>query len=92
MQFILTTKNTKVSGITIEIDDFKKVDLDISIDKGENLKYDGGNEVVLYDKSWNRIKSIPVDPEKLNISSGDHKIKVDCTFSAKEEASLKLGN
>jgi len=90
MQFILTTKNSKVSGITIEIDDFKKVELDISIDKGENLKYDGGNEVVLYDKSWNRIKSIPVDPEKLNITNGDHKIKVDCTFSDKEEASLKL--
>ena len=90
MQFILTTKNSRVSGISIELDDFKKIDLDISIDKGENLKYDGGNEVVLYDKSWNRIKSIPIDPEKLNISSGDHKIKVDCIFSAKEEASLKL--
>tara|TARA_R110000868_G_scaffold132180_1_gene342760 strand:+ start:45560 stop:47992 length:2433 start_codon:yes stop_codon:yes gene_type:complete len=90
MQFILTTKNTKVSAINIEIDDFKKVELDISIDKGENLKYDGGNQVVLYDKSWNIIRSIPVDPEKLNISSGDHKIKVDCIFSANEEASLKL--
>jgi len=90
MQFILTTKNTKVSGITIEIDDFKKIDLDISIDKGENLKYDGGNEAVLYDKSWNRIKSIQVDSEILAIGSGDHKIKVNCTFSAKEEASLKL--
>ena len=90
MQFILTTKNTTVSGISIEIDDFKKTDLDISIQKGENLKYDGGTEVVLYDKSWNRIKSIQVDPEKLMVSSGDHKIKVDCNFSAKEEASLKL--
>ncbi|MCM4153676.1 hypothetical protein DHD05_18955 [Arenibacter sp. N53] len=90
MQFILTTKNTKVSGISIELDDFKKIDLDITIDKGENLKYDGGNEVVLYDKSWNRVKSILIDPEKLKISSGDHKIKVDCIFSAKEEASLKL--
>ncbi|MCK0192538.1 hypothetical protein [Arenibacter sp. F20364] len=90
MQFILTTKNTSVSGISIEIDDFKKIDLDISIDKGENLKYDGGNEVVLYDKSWNRIKSISIDPEKLVVNTGDHKIKVDCTFSAIEEASLKL--
>ena len=66
------------------------MNLDISIQKGENLKYDGGTEVVLYDKSWNRIKSIQVDPEKLMVSSGDHKIKVDCNFSAKEEASLKL--
>ena len=90
LQFILTTKNSTVSQITIEIDDFKTVELDISINKGENLKYDGGNEVVLYDKSWNRIKGIPMDPGKLNVSSGDHKIKVHCTFSAKEEASLKL--
>ncbi len=90
LQFILTTKNTTVSGISIEIDDFKKIELDISIQKGENLKYNGGTEVVLYDKSWNRIKSIPVDSEKFMVSTGDHKIKVDCTFSAKEEASLKL--
>jgi hypothetical protein len=90
IQFILTTKNTTVSGISIEIDDFKKIDLDISIDSGENLKYDGGHEALLYDKSWNRIKSIPIDPEKLIVSSGAHRIKVDCTFSAEEEASLKL--
>lgn len=90
MQFILTTKNTTVSGISIEIDDFKKIELDISLGKGENLKYNGGSEVVLYDKSWNRIKGIPIDPEKLFVGSGDHKIKVDCNFSDKEEASLKL--
>ena len=90
LQFILTTKNTTASRISIEIDDFKKIELDISIQKGENLKYNGGTEVVLYDKSWNRIKSIQVDPEKFMVSTGDHKIKVDCTFSAKEEAGLKL--
>jgi hypothetical protein len=90
LQFILTTKNTSVSGISIEIDDFKNIELDISINKGENLKYDGGNEIVLYDTSWNRIKGIPVNPEKFIVSTGNHKIKVDCTFSAREEASLKL--
>ncbi len=90
LQFILTTKNTDASKISFEIDNFKKIELDISIAKGESLKYDGGNEVVLYDKSWNRIRSIPIDPELLALSMGEHKVKVDCMFSATEDASLKL--
>lgn len=90
MQFILTTKNILVSDITLELDDFKKVELNISVKKDQNLKYDGGNEVVLYDKSWNKIKSIPLDAEKMKVSTGDHKIKVDCKFTVTEEASLKL--
>ena len=90
LQFILTTKNTSVSAITLEIDNFKKVELNITIGLDEYLKYEGGNEAVLYDKSWNMIKSVSIDPEVMTISKGVHEIKVDSKFSAKEEAALKL--
>ncbi|WP_339708413.1 hypothetical protein [uncultured Kriegella sp.] len=90
LQFILTTKSTSVSAITLEIDNFKKVQLNISIGQDEYLKYDGGKEAVLYDKSWNKIKSIPLNQEAITVNKGVHEIKVDCEFSATEDASLKL--
>ena len=91
LQFILTTaNNASASNLFIEIDDFKKIDLNVSIAPNQNLKYEGGTEVVLYDKSWNKIKSIKIDPSKLSLTKGSHKIKIDCKFSGSENASLKL--
>jgi hypothetical protein len=91
LQFILkTTKGTTASDITIEIDDFKKIDLNVSILEGQYLKYTGGNTVILYDETWNKIKEIPINSDTLIMSSGTHKLKVDCKFSANDESSLKL--
>ena len=91
LQFILkTTKATVVANISIEIDDFKKIDLNIAIQENQYLKYTGGNVVILYDETWNKIKEIPIDPDKLILSNGDHKIKVDCKFSGNHESILKL--
>ncbi|NKI27483.1 hypothetical protein HCG49_13015 [Arenibacter sp. 6A1] len=90
LQFILTTKNTAASNIVFELDDFKKVSLDITVKEGEHLKYSGTNELVLYDKTWNKIKSISVDPKLFEVEKGSHILKIDCNFSENEEASLKL--
>ena len=91
LQFIITTtNNSSASNLFIEIDDFKKIDLDITIGPNQNLKYDGGNDIVLYDKSWNKIKSISINPDKFILSKGSHEIKIDCKFDSTEEVSLKL--
>lgn len=91
LQFILTTtKKSSASKLFIEIDDYKKIDLEITLAAGENLKYEAGKNIVLYDKSWNRLESIRIDPSLLLLSKGKHKIKIGCEFSGSEEASLKL--
>ena len=90
LQFILTTKNTSVSNISLELDNYKKVNIDITLAPKQNLKYSGGDEVVLYDESWNKIKGISIDVQKMMLAAGNHNIKVDCKFSATEDASLKL--
>ena len=91
LQFIITTSNNgTASKLFLEIDDFRKIDLNIKIGPNQNLKYSGGNEVVLYDSSWNRLMSIPIDPAKLKVGKGNHKLKVDCSFDAGENVSLKL--
>jgi len=88
--FILTTVNSSASDISIEIDDFKKIELNISIKPKEYLKYEGGNEVILYSENWQKIKSLPVDPDKFRISNGAHSFKVDCSFTGTDGAVLKL--
>jgi hypothetical protein len=88
--FILTTVNSSASDISIEIDDFKKIELNISIKPKEYLKYEGGNEVILYSENWQKIKSLPVDPDKFRISNGEHSFKVDCSFTGTDGAVLKL--
>ena len=91
LQFILkTTNNSTASNLFIEIDNFKKLDLNISIPPNQYLKYDGKDKVVLYDKSWNKVESITIDPEKLTMAKGAHKIKIDCKFRGSDSASLKL--
>ena len=70
--------------------DFKKIDLNVRILEGQYLKYTGGNTVILYDETWNKIKEIPINSDALITSSGAHKLKVDCKFSANDESSLKL--
>lgn len=90
LQFIMSTVNATVSDISIEIDDFKKIELQISLTPGQYLKYKGGNEAVLYDKTWRKIKSIPMDPQQWNVGEGDHTVKVDCKFSDMDNAALKL--
>ena len=91
LQFILTTSGeATASNISIEIDNFKKINLDIVLQPNQYLKYTGGEEVILYNQSWNKVKSIKIDPTKLLLSQGEHNFKVDCAFKGGEQAGLKL--
>ena len=85
-----TTNGATASKLFIEIDDFKKIDLDISIEPNQYLKYEGGDEVALYDQTWILLKTMKVDPAKFALAKGAHKIKVDCQFAGSDMASLKL--
>lgn len=91
LQFIVkTTDNGSASKLFIEIDDYKKIELNICIASNQFLKYSGGEEMVLYDKSWNKIKAFSIDSSKLFLSKGNHRIKIDCQFSGSEKTSLKI--
>lgn len=89
--FVLNTTNkATASGITIEIDDFKTLELAVPLKPDQYLKYEGGQEMVLYDANWHRLQTFPLSPDDWQISPGTHQIRVDCTFSEGEDASLKL--
>jgi hypothetical protein len=54
-------------------------------------KFAGGNTLIIYTESWQKIKEIPVSEIDFKVSKGKHSILLDCTFSAEEkEPALKI--
>ena len=90
LTFILTAKGSKATHITLEIDNHKQLDIPVSLQPGESLKYNGGNEMTLYDGSWQPIKDVKVERVRLMIEPGDHHLTFDCLFGAGEEGEVKI--
>lgn len=92
MGFILTAKDGDVSGIKMEIDNYKEVKLPVTLNEGEILKYESGEKAVVYNKSWHRIKDIPVDGSKLVLAKGVHNLTFACRFTGgkKPNAALEI--
>jgi hypothetical protein len=81
LEFILTAVDTNLAGITIELDNYKKVVLPISLKNGQSLKYDRESGAILYDENWQKIKQIVLDNSLFEIANGTHSITFDAAFS-----------
>jgi len=90
MGFILTAKDGNISAIKLEIDNYKELNIPVSLSEGQHLKYVSGNSAVIYNKSWHRIKEIPMDGSKLVLSPGDHSLSFECSFSGGKEPNAGL--
>lgn len=86
LEFILTAVNTDLSQITIELDNYKKVVLPVSLKNGQSLKYDAEGGAILYNENWQRINSVALDKSLFEINEGGHSINFDASFlnSAKD--------
>lgn len=80
IQFVIKG-NDRISNISIEIANYSTINLDVTLETDQYLKYDGGEAVVVYDKSWNPVRSIIVDPAKMNIPTGEAALIFSCSFS-----------
>ena len=90
MAFILTAKGAEAAHITFEINNHKQLDIPVSLQPGESLKYNGGDEMTLYDETWQGIKVVKVDRDQLMIEPGDHSLIFDCQFGSGENAEVKV--
>lgn len=86
--FIISAFEGGVRDIFLEIDNYWKVVFPVNLQKGEMIKYNGGNSVIIYNKNWQQINEIPFNPPRLN--GGEHSITIDCTFIDEKETILKL--
>ncbi|REG83047.1 hypothetical protein [Algoriphagus antarcticus] len=91
VNFTLTAMNSDVSGITLEMNGYKKVALPGTIKEGQTLKYTGDKEVLLYDSNWQIIKRFEIDLSDLKINTGKNLIAIDSKFDrADKEANIKV--
>ena len=92
LQFILTAKDGTVSNVSMEIDDYREIRIPVKLKAGETLKYRGGNEAKVYDKTWHLKRTVPVDEKIMEINNGDHTLTFECNFSGGEKpvAGLEL--
>ena len=75
-------------SITLELDNYKKITLPVSMKSGENLTYDGGETASLFSKNWQKIKEVKLDQSALEISEGVHTINFDGSFSQEGTSAL----
>ena len=91
MCLILTALNGDVSGIELEIDQYKTIALPLPIPKGQTLKVEANGAAVLYDAFWQKIGEANVAPTVLKMSNGKHTLQVNGVFSnADNNAQLKV--
>jgi hypothetical protein len=80
-----------VSEISLEINNYKKIALPIRLQEGQRLQYRGGEELLILDAQWNRLKSLKVSPLNFRVKTGGNSLNIDCKFDVPEtEAALKL--
>ncbi len=90
MEFILTAKDGRVSGIKMELDNYREIKLPVNLNEGQSLKYEGGEKAGIYNKSWHRIKDVPVDASGLMLDKGAHSLTFECSFSGGKEPNVNL--
>jgi hypothetical protein len=91
VKFVLTANNCEVNGITIEINNYKKIQLPVSIKEDQILKYTDGNKMTLYNSNWQLISEFNIDPSNFKVKKGENFIAIDCNFEkVDKEASIKL--
>ena len=85
MQFIITATDEPVSANEMEIDNYKKVNFPVKLNKGDILKYEGGTSAIQYDKTWHKIAEFPVDPKQMTLKSGKHRLQFYGRFENVDE-------
>ena len=84
---------SNISGITIKIDNYNKVNLPITLKTGQTVKYTGGDKALVYNENWKKIRNITIDESLLIIGPAVHTLTFDCQFSGngnKPQAKLEL--
>ncbi len=90
MSFILKAVNGDIKDIKIEIDNYKQLSIPITLKEGETLKYTTGNKAKIYTKNWRKLKEIDIDESKLALSTGEHNLTFDCSFTGGKESYSNL--
>jgi hypothetical protein len=85
INFILTANDCDISEITMEINNYKEIELPVVLRKGQIIKYTGNNKATVYDRNWQSIKEFDINSSDFRISSGKHSVSFNCNFDNVDE-------
>ena len=85
MNFILTAVDGDASEIVMEINNYKEIKLPVVLNKGQSIKYTGGNRAAVYDANWQLIREIDIIPADFKINKGENSVSFDCRFSKEDK-------
>jgi hypothetical protein len=75
----------------MELDNFKIIELPIKLQKGETIKYTGGDKAILYTANWQQKREVAINADDLLLKPGAHQLQVDGSFTELgENAMLKV--
>ena len=91
LSFIISAEGDDISNITMELNQYKKIELPVVLKKGQTVKFTNGKTLIVYDKNWNKIDEKTIHSAFFNVKKGRQSINFDCSFSNTEpEASAKI--
>jgi len=90
-KFSLQAVNCDANGISLELNNYKKIDVPLRLKQGQMLVYKGGDQLFLYTANWQLIKKVAVDFSGFKLKEGENTITIDAQFTnATKDASIKL--
>ena len=82
--------DTRCKNISVEMDNYKKVIFPVELSENRILRYSGNNTAVIYDKNWNKLRTISLNTNNMNIAKGEHTFTVDGDFSGGKSPEFKI--
>ena len=91
LNLTLIANDCDVSNIVIEINNYRRVQVPVTLKNGHILKYKGGSTATIFDSHWRIIDKITIDSSPLRINNGENLITFDCAFNnADKDANVKI--
>lgn len=84
LRFLLKANDT-VDGLTLEIGNFSTVEIPVTLQPGQWLKYDGGDAFTVYDGNWNALQTLPAKAAALVVPEGETSLNFSCHFASPED-------
>ncbi len=76
--FIITAIEGDASNISLEINNYRTIELPFEIKAGQIIHYNGSDTITLMDSKWNIISALYVDPKEFAVIKGVNSIAIDC--------------
>ena len=87
---IQALEETKCENITVELNNYKKIVFPVTLSDNQIIRYAGGNTAILFDKHWNKVRTINLEIEKMEIGTGEYTLVLDCQFKSDKNSEIKL--